>query len=122
MENKKMSLINAVMSAFLGSVLIVLSLFFFYLFWNTNPYFNGVHGHVPENWNLQLLLGMFGVTVIISIILIIMGVVDRKSSTEKDTRRAGFYFILGGIFGLFPFLGFVGGILTWIGSGMSVKD
>ncbi|OUK05334.1 hypothetical protein DW155_05670 [Lactococcus petauri] len=122
MENKKMSLINAVMSAFLGSVLIVLSLFGFQLFWNTNPYFNGIHGHVPENWNLQLLLGMFGVTVIISIILIIMGVVDRKSSTEKDTRRAGFYFILGGIFGLFPFLGFVGGILTWIGSGMSVKD
>ena len=59
---------------------------------------------------------------IVPIILIIMGVVDRKSSTEKDTRRAGFYFILGGIFGLFPFLGFVGGILTWIGSGMSVKD
>lgn len=53
MENKKMSLINAVMSAFLGSVLIVLSLFGFQLFWNTNPYFNGVHGHVPENWNLQ---------------------------------------------------------------------
>ncbi|WP_285121886.1 hypothetical protein [Lactococcus petauri] len=117
-----MSLINAVMSAFLGSVLIVLSLFGFQLFWNTNPYFNGIHGHVPENWNPQLLLGMFGVTVIISIILIIMGVVDRKSLTEKDTRRAGFYFILGGIFGLFPFLGFVGGILTWIGSGMSVKD
>ena len=121
MENKKMSLINAVMSAFLGSVLIVLSLFGFQLFWNTNPYFNGVHGHVPENWNLQLLLGMFGVTVIISIILIIMGVVH-VNLQQKDTRRAGFYFILGGIFGLFPFLGFVGGILTWIGSGMSVKD
>ncbi|WP_270741051.1 hypothetical protein [Lactococcus formosensis] len=122
MENEKMSLINAIMSAFLGSVVIVLSLFGFQLFWNTNPYLNGTHGHVPENWNPKLLLGMFGVTVVISIILIIMGVVDRKSSTEKDTKRAGFYFILGGIFGLFPFLGFIGGILTWIGSGMSAKD
>ncbi len=122
MENKKMSLIKAIMSAFLGSVVIVLSLFGFQLFWNTNPYFDGFHGTTAENWNPQLLLGMFGVTVIISIILIIIGIVDRKSSTEKVSRRAGFYFILGGLFGLIPFLGFIGGILTWIGSSVSAQD
>ncbi|MCH1712937.1 hypothetical protein [Lactococcus petauri] len=121
-KNNKLNLINEILGTLLGSILIILSLIGFQLFWNTSPYLDSINKHMPENWNPQLLLTMFTACILISIILIILGIINYKSSRQKGTKCPGLYFILGGLLGLFPFLGFLGGFLAWLGSEKSAKN
>lgn len=122
MKNEKLNLINEIVGVILGSVLVVFSLVSLQLFWNTNPYFSKSHGHIPENWNPQLLMAMYTVIVVISIILFILGVLNYKSSARKYTKSPGFWFVLAGILGLVPFIGFISGILAWVGARRSAKE
>jgi uncharacterized membrane protein HdeD (DUF308 family) len=122
MKSDKLNLISEIVGVFLGSVLVVFSLTSLQLFWNTNPYFSKSHSYTLENWNPQSLITMYIAMVVISIFLFILGVLNYKSSGRKDMKSPAFWFILSGILGLVPFIGFIGGILAWVGARRSAKE
>lgn len=125
MSNKsKSEIIYGLIGIALGSLLFVFSFGSSQLFWYTHPFFQNIQKASNGKWEPRIFLLIFLICFGISILSIGLGLFNLKRN--KDMRQHKYKpdicFIIGGLLGVIPFLGLVGGPIIWYGSKLYLTD